>query len=497
MNDIDIRLAGVEQGEWITIGPDRFAHATVKGYGRTIRRPSRVCTANEVIRMQPDETTTPFSFRTQAEREYYEYTPFGQTKLLAPHINVHDQTARHRRVEQLHRRLKCSWKQAFRIHRAFETIEADAKIVDAFIEKQLALAKKGLTDRLEPGIEYIEMLACELAKLAPAQPEDYFADADPPETVNPYKIDPENVWTCSEEFMRRANMTDDREVCEWERMEKEYSESKKVVTDQTTLATAELIGYHPVEKQERDWITSQPLSFQLLIRTVKKSETYSYLSEISKYVKTNDWESYLKKAVDAGLKPKEIRALQALVKGKMQPYNPAFDYKDAIPTHKTDQLPYADGMRSLQLEWLQDDELLDKLDMSLAARRENAYGPSWMFTSIFRLDKDAIARTLNFWFEHIPPMTKTQTSVFYSYRNIQYSRFGMGPVKLAQVRPQGQKLLTRIFETKSVQQLKWLAAQMMKFQKREIPGSRLTEPEWHKIWQAYKERKADFTQKAA
>ena len=493
----DIRLDGKDMGEWKTITSQALSDEALRGYGRSVRNPNKVYRADEVIRMHPDEMTTGFAFTTQAEREYFEYTPFGQSKLLAPHINIHDQTSRHRRVEQIHRRLKCSWKQAFRIHRAFEIIEADAKIVDAFIEKQLALAKKGLTDRLEPGIEYIEMLASELAKLAPAQPESYFADVDPPENVNPYTIDPENVWTCSEEFMRRANMTDDREVCEWARTEKEYSESKKVVTDQTSLATCELIGYHPIEKHETAWISSQPLSFRLLIRTVKNSKTYTHVSEISKYVKTNDWESYLKKAVEAGLKPREIIVLQALTKGKMQPYNPPFDYKDAIPTSKMDLLPYAEGMCAMQLDWLQDDELLDKLDMQLAARRENANGPNWMFSTLYRMDKEAIARTLNFWFEHIPPMTKAQKSVFYSYRNIQYSKFGMAPVKFAQIRPQGQKLLTRIFETKSIQQLRWLAAQMVKFQKREITGSRLTEPEWKKVWQAYHERRTEFTKKAA
>jgi len=80
----------------MSIHPDAF----LKGYGKSRTNALPVYTAEQVMQMRPDDLALPFRFTTQQERDFYEYTPQGQSKLMAPHVNASDATPRHRRYWQ-------------------------------------------------------------------------------------------------------------------------------------------------------------------------------------------------------------------------------------------------------------------------------------------------------------------------------------------------------------------------------------------------------------
>lgn len=456
----------------------------LKGYGRSRQRRLPAYTAEQVMQMHPDEMQIPHTFITQTERDLYENTPYGQSRILVAHLNTHDQTPRHRRPEEIQRRLKCKWKDAFRIHEAFEVIEADAKIVNQFIDKQIAQK----LEKLEKGICYIEALAKELKAI---------------EVPELKEVGRETVWNMQGEYNRVAScgaealIAHAKEVAEtlqgdWYSMMHgdpdpwliehyckmgateeivDWEEQEKMEADHASLGRTELIGYHPLEGEEsveipfffngpcgvyedtdilkpvekKDWLDNQPLPFRIFVKYVRKVKSYAELDEIAKHVreKRNAWEAFIAEARAEKLSTREIKALTAIIKGWVHPYNRIGQPNGAIRFR-------------------------------------------------YHLSMEGLEKVLSFMHTHIPPMTKAQTSVFYTFRNIERKKHCMAPVKLHEVQPQGQKLLRRIFESKSMQQLRWLAAQMVKFQKHKIPGSRLIEPEWRKVWQAYHERMADF-----
>ncbi|MCE5333761.1 MAG: hypothetical protein LLG06_04145 [Desulfobacteraceae bacterium] len=495
-----------------------LANLTMIGYGRHTNNSLPVFTAQEVMQLSPDEMAKPHTFTTQGERDLFEYTPFGQSKLLGPHENSQETTARHRRIEHLARRLfglkrekpdreQCAL--AHRVHEAFEIIEATADIVDQFINRCLEMGPA----KLEKNIAYIERLAAELKAVTyeedPAEMdvgatgeyaahasrgiEDHLAhlwemahDQDL-ERWGPlgWKYNEDNT-TCL--WPIRENITDAIDIAGLAEPDKRVDwgsnirypgeddgwDQEKMEADHTTPASIELIGYHPINsensqvandfffsgskavleiedaftpEQEKDWLTRQPLSFRLLIRTTRHCKDLSTFNSITAKVRETTWQTYLDEARQAGLGNRERKALVALVQGNIKPFN-------------------------LKGE------------------------PNGMIRFRYRIDRQALANVLNFWFEHIPPMTKAQEGTFWTYRNITRDKLGRKPVSFAQIQPQGQKLLTRINNTETLSQLKWLAAQMIKFSKGTIRGCRMTTMEWKKVWEAYQEKKADFTASA-
>ena len=250
-------------------------------------------------------------------------------------------------------------------------------------------------EKFETGIEYIEKLATELKAL---------------ETPELKEVEREHVWGTSGEFNRIASsgaealirhadelmgrldgdsysqmygdpdpwlvehyvkMGETEEVEDWDVQE-------KAEADHYHLGRAEMIGYHPIDKPETDWIENQPLSFQLLIQTIRKSKTYSELKEMSDVVKKTTWDSYRKEATEVGLSEREISAACALVAGRIQPYR-----RDGEPNGR---IKYA-----------------------------------------YRVNDEGLNRIIDFWYHHIPPMTRDQRGVFYTYRNIGYGKFGWLP----------------------------------------------------------------------
>ena len=438
--------------------PDKF----LNGYGKRTTDSLPVYEAEDVMQMHPDELVKGFRFTTQVERELYEYTPFGQSKVLIPHVNAKDSTARHRRIEELQRRLRCEWEDADRVHRAMEIIEADTKVVNRFVERCLQMG----VEKLEGNIQYIESLAKELKEL------------ESPEVL---EVERDDVWGTQGEWNRKAScgaeallahvddmMTQehsdwwnrwygdvDPQLVDWfvrmkagDEGQNDWDEQEKVEADHLSLGSIELIGYHPIERGENDWIDSQPLTFQMLIKTVREVKSYETLKPLAKAVYATTWETYTTAAQEAGMSTREIKALKALVRGEVSPYN-------------------AQG------------DLNGKLRFK------------------YRINMEAQNKVLAFWFENIPPMTKDQRSVFFTFHSIKRSEMGMQPRQLADVQGQGQVLLKRIAETKTEKQLKWLGSKMMDWQLDRKAKCRLVEPEWQVIWKAYKERKEDFKQAAA
>jgi len=369
-------------------------------------------------------------------------------------------------LEQIHRRLKCQWKTAGRLLETFRTLDFDDRTTEHYINALIAAN----TGREKHAIlSYLEFLADELKDFALSRPPEYenqvlFASTG----------DFKDAWMDTEVFHAKDQL--DGSFCEWplnRQAADTFSylpladEEGRVEPDQSCLP-ADTIGYHPIENSNgsesatwfnghramlditeehepfvpKDWTARQPLPFRTLIKFTKNCN-YQNLKELAAIVKDTTWETFTNNAYQNGLKPNEIRAIISLIKGHVRPYNKWGDYNGAVRFK-------------------------------------------------YRIKIESQIRVMDYLEEHVPPMTKAQTSVFWTWWKIRRSQLNMAPVTLPEVRPQGQKLLSMIFNSKSMGRLKYLGANMLKFSRNQIPGNKLTPPEWSTVWKAYNERKQDL-----
>ncbi|MHC1728559.1 MAG: hypothetical protein AB9866_21585 [Syntrophobacteraceae bacterium] len=465
----------MDVGNWNHSSYARF------GYGREITTIPHY-TAEDVMAMHPDELLKRFRYTTQIEKELFEYTPFGQSMILIPHMNTQDGTARHRRIEEIQRRLQCTWKTADRINAAMKKLDADDALVEKFINRCLFIKEPRENEDFFPEAKTKHQFLQALENLASEM--DAFQLERPPEYEDQTLFG--DTRSYYEAFLdtglpeQKDNRELDGSFSEWplnRQADPKYEylplvdETGRVEDDHASLATCELIGYHPVDSSDKDfeiptffngnravldiveefegqpgkdWIQSQSLPFRSLISTVRKCKDYGVLSQIARKVKETTWETFTAEASGENLSSREIKAVTAIVKGYIKPCR-------------------ADGE------------------------------PNGAIRFRYRINQESLDRVIEFAATTIPPMTRKQSSVFWTYRNIVRAAMHMAPVKLTEIKPQGQTLLKRIFESPSIGKLKFLGANMIQFQANKIRGNKLTPPEWSSIWGAYREKKEELT----
>jgi hypothetical protein len=416
-------------------------------------------TAAKALTESPDTLTKGVNFINLAERMVYESTPYGSSRPAAPHLNWEDPTPRHHRIELIQRRLKSSWPQAERALRCFSALEFDATTANEYI----AAWRFDGSEKLEGNIVSLEEIAAAMADLAwEPMPETLPAEAIWP-TIGEYTL---RGVVYTEEWVAEDEPTGEAVSISFmgtERLQigNEYDapdldwavdlNPEEVAGDEDEDGSCSVLldtySYHPVadpaEDAEDDWLTHQPVSYRTLLQTVRDCKTFSDLKGIMQAVRATTWESYRATAREAGISERGISALTSLITGRVKPRNTT-----GIPE-------------------------------------------SWMRWK-FRLNDQQLTTVINYWMTTIPPMTKPQASLFWSYYRIGKKQLGGEMIRHDQISPRSvaARTIDKIIAIDDARELSKVGRKLMAWSRDEIKAAPMPKSHWALIWATYKRHRA-------
>lgn len=188
-----------------------------------------------------------------------------------------------------------------------------------------------------------------------------------------------------------------------------------------SLTDSDVVKYHPLaDADQLDWLERQPKWFRAVIQFVKQA-TFQQLSEISALAFGNTWEKYELKARAAGLGARDIKCLRYLV-----------NWRDI----RSDGRP-AYEMSEGRLRWA------------------------------FKVNDKAILKIKAFLQDCLPPFTRSQASVFWTYHGIRKTEVSLE----SEDRWYESRYLTRSFVWGSLEEVESIIT-IDSF----IPGRKLNSP---------------------
>lgn len=437
--------------------------------------------AKQALKMSPDELVKGVKFRTQAEREFFEYTPMGSSELLYPHMTWEDNTPRHLRVERLLARLPAlTGMDARNLSDSFRILDATPQIVDEFVKNARANPQK-----LDTYLQYMYNLAGHLAILEPAKGplpaealnvsmgewnargETYYEEYELPDPITATEV--------AIDFKARGKFELPDEATPYGEIDLEQAVFQASGPpeiqdlDDTRLSDQEVYEYHPVEKSEpRDWLQTQPLHYRHLIDIMRQCQSYS---ELKRFAYLRDWtlQKYLAAARKAGLQNGTVKQLAQLASGR----RPLF----------------------IEVRDIATGELRIMLNPGLAR-----YFAAWKEGGDEQLNK-----LINFYTETEAPFTsKAQADVFWSLYNKKKERLQAG-LTYDDLRKgsQAQQLFDRIIESDKLAKLKFIGANLIRLQKGEFgkdkqgnSRNKVTNSQFSLLWKIYNHHKLALSQAA-
>ncbi len=213
-------------------------------------------------------------FFNQGDRETWEHSLSGHSKVLAPHPAHGDNTPRHLRIEGIMKRLKCEPERAARFRDFLVAIEATAEMSDTIIRWSLLTGTGKLTEREEG--EYAKLRGCyqQLLDLPKLPPEKDIAlhYRDLPSGTEP-------------EAQKWRRMPLDGSFCIINPAERpDYPDpvlEENPEFPEKVGAVPDAIEYHPIAEFDppaKDWLSQQPKWYRTIIAAVKVADWTSLAS---------------------------------------------------------------------------------------------------------------------------------------------------------------------------------------------------------------------------
>lgn len=512
--EVDIRTIGKNIGTWEAAS----IHIEMAEEGITRHRanlppdgnPEDFYTATNAIGIMPDETIKGIHFTSQAERELFELTPWGQSIPMAPHLNAQDGTPRRFRPEIIKKRLSCSWENAFKVAAALRNLEADHAVSEHYIEAIRTAStekeKLAILAQLETLAQEVQLVTfdedeeltrswCEYGKNA--GPEETYARKEWYNRVGflpsceDYKIPrTERIGSFSaydEEEAKAGYVEDDVQIESWEEV---------LITPDRPMETFSYGQFDDRRNERPDWLESQPEHYRQLIDRVKHGSLDVF--KATAIHREYDRKAYFDQIAKTTRKPRIFKALSMILKGA------ALD----VPQYDSQKFPE----NAPEIARLMDDDFQGTIARHYECNPADddavehwtpedqitgfSFNPAILAVFDFlktQRDKDDFQLFLQVNSSVEKPMTNDrQRSFFWTCRKIRKKAIEQQQDAMIDrsERKQSKQILQRIAEQESLQGIKSIARNIMNFAKSD--KCKVPEAHWTVIWRHYHEAKKSF-----
>jgi hypothetical protein len=412
--------------------------------------------AESAMKESPDVMQNHVIFDTQQQRSLFEHSLAGHSQVLIPHMAHGDNCPRFLRIEEIARKTGKSLKEAAGFRDFLKKLEATEQVAESFFAmirrtEDVTVQQKwerhhwrqlwGQVDSLptiqndpvELDVSEALQSTSEFTKAATQGFWGLQAQAQRIEERACFGLDSADIPIAHLYWKRKCPTVEDEELVGPELLDEKADD---------TRIDGDLFKYHPLPNPNQlDWLERQSKWYRALIAFVKRAN-FTQLGEIAKLAYGNSWEKYEELARKEGLGARDIKLLHYLV-----------NWRDK----------QANGFPSFEL---------------------SEGGLRWAF----KLNDASIAKVKDFMRDYLPPFTRSQASVFWTYYKNRKQQ-----VTPSLHRPALQ-VKSRIAEAGTPKKLSWVGRKMIELQKGEIgsPKCWISNLEWKLLWRDYNAKKDDL-----
>lgn len=478
-------------------------------------------TATEAMRLQPDEMIGGIPFITQAERDLFESSPWGQSIPMAPHLNMQDGTPRRFRPEIIRKRLSCSWENAFKVAAALRNLEADHAVSEHYIEAirtaSTGKEKLAILEQLEMLAQEVDLVTfqedmeeqipvlcwmSEFSRKANKGAESLLRHAENLFDRLNFGLDSDQEADIDDYLTVNRCMVEDEEELEASfadgefLMETEGREGDEYITPDRQMDVFSYGQFDDKRNDEPDWLESQPEHYRELIQRVQYGSMDVF--KATAIHREYDRKAYFEEIAKTTRKPRIFKALSMILKGA------ALD----VPQYDSQQFPE----NAPEIARLMDDDFPGTIARHYECNPADddavehwtpedqitgfTFNPAILAVFDFlktQRDKDDFKIFLHLNASVEKPMTNDrQRSFFWTCRKIRKAAIEQQQDAMIErsERKQSKQILQRIAEQDSLQGIKTVARNILNFAKSD--KCKVPEAHWPVIWRHYHEAKKSF-----